>query len=566
MSKVYQHIYSADKDGMHTISASEEMIREVSDYLERTICSIKNLNGNDAVYAAPLTVDTIVIGKATSLPNGDPPVYPHPNNYFHNYIVSNIDAAKIISKDPCFVSKIAFKNGPVSKTDNSAQALNALPLTCKGIEIPDKISGTMLQNAYGSLMNIIADNSMKYMSIDESFSPMEIISLAYSVLPIHAALKFSYITYVAGIPKIKYNLCFTESSIVENIKSQNRLSAASLFSSDQSLSVAEFVRMSQLLNQSSIDLSQLRNFYRFAYDFINIVNKHIKDELDPLSMYTYEKLLCIYKYTTEMVSSSRSSLPEDILASIEWMENLIKLYPSFKNDIRQLVPMMPKDSKPQSIPMPTQTAKRAEREMATKIIALILANPSDYDSFAAIKYQVMREVRLETFSLSLFQKTLREALMTYLAKDLDDSRKTMAAMAISLAFEVSDYKKYGAECISFAPYDYESMLDFIWSLSNNSKIIQKEILSLHRTNPLSIAMSKIKKTKKKDINNVTDDFSDLDYISDDTIITNGDINKTVKKKDKKRLFGKDKKIIDNIKSNDYLSDKHGTDYDDKFDV
>ena len=79
-------------------------------------------------------------------------------------------------------------------------------------------------------------------------------------------------------------------------------------------------------------------------------------------------------------------------------------------------------------------------------------------------------------------------------------------------------------------------------------------------------MSKIKKTKKKDINNVTDDFSDLDYISDDTIITNGDINKTVKKKDKKRLFGKDKKIIDNIKSNDYLSDKHGTDYDDKFDV
>ena len=268
--------------------------------------------------------------------------------------------------------------------------------------------------------------------------------------------------------------------------------------------------------------------------------------------------MCIRdRYTTEMVSSSRSSLPEDILASIEWMENLIKLYPSFKNDIRQLVPMMPKDSKPQSIPMPTQTAKRAEREMATKIIALILANPSDYDSFAAIKYQVMREVRLETFSLSLFQKTLREALMTYLAKDLDDSRKTMAAMAVSLAFEVSDYKKYGAECISFAPYDYESMLDFIWSLPNNSKIIQKEILSLHRTNPLSIAMSKIKKTKKKDINNVTDDFSDLDYISDDTIITNGDINKTVKKKDKKRLFGKDKKIIDNINLNDHLSEKHG---------
>ena len=37
MSKVYQHIYSADKDGMHLIAASEEMIMEVCDYLERTI-------------------------------------------------------------------------------------------------------------------------------------------------------------------------------------------------------------------------------------------------------------------------------------------------------------------------------------------------------------------------------------------------------------------------------------------------------------------------------------------------------------------------------------------------
>ena len=69
-------------------------------------------------YNAVSYTHLIVVGKVTSLPNGDPPVYPYPHNYFHNYIVSNIDAAKIISKDPCFVSKIAFKNGTVSKTDH----------------------------------------------------------------------------------------------------------------------------------------------------------------------------------------------------------------------------------------------------------------------------------------------------------------------------------------------------------------------------------------------------------------------------------------------------------------
>ncbi|MBR6407812.1 MAG: hypothetical protein IKS19_04430 [Clostridia bacterium] len=496
MGKVFQHFYSSTADGSGTVAYSAELGESICTHLEKTVCALKCFGKGEAFYATPLTSDAIVIGKCTCSDEKES------SAFYHNYIISNADAAKIINDDPFYFTSIKFSSSP--EKEFNAGSLDFMPMSDKKTSRAAKISGIMLQNAYCTFMDIASNGKMKYLNADEGFLPTEIVGMAYSVLPIHLALRLSFTTFSDSVPAIKYNLCYVGKNIFQSISPLNKISSAALFSSEQPISIAAFPRMSRLLEQSSISLDEITSYHRFAYDLINVVNKHSGNQLDIYQPELYEAVLCIFAYVNNYAAARKNELPDDIKSAVDWLDNTVQVLPEMEPEIRRLVPkneIIESEKKDKEV----FRAKRVEREMATKIIGLISAKPDDFKSFLAIKYQVMREARMETISLELFQDILRKSLISMFQNEMDDSRITMAGMAISLAFEVVDYRVYGAECISYSPYDYDGMLEFVLSLPCDSRIMYNEIMSLHKKADLLAIVSanhkkpsRRKKSKKGD--------------------------------------------------------------------
>lgn len=508
MSKIYQHKYLSDSKQHMTVASSSEISGAVCNFLEKTVCRLNNnFSSYPSVFATSLTTDTVIIGNCSSNKaagkedNSQAQSY----NYYHSFIISNNDIANLINKDPYFLQMIDFEASMPQKGKPIADSIAKLPLNQQPVN-SRKISGTMLQNTFCSLMDIIAKSEMRYISINEPFSPFEIIGLAYSVLPLHSALAFSYVTYTADIPNVKYNICFVDNAMIEHIRPQYRMTASGLFSGDQPISITAYPRLSTLIDQSSADISALKRFYMFAYDFINIINKYSNNKLDPLDPKLYETLLCIYTYSTRLLSVSRNNLPEDIIAALNFMDELLDAIPQAKEEINILVPTTPKDENIVTITPTTNKSKRAERETALKILSLITTTPDKIDDFTDVKSLVMREAQMGTFSLTLFQKVLREALKSFDFSALDDNQLIMASYAVSLAFETVDYRIYGSNCISYAPYDYKAMFEFISNINDNKRLFYKKMVSLHKHfSPLFIEAcsdykpSKVRKKEKENI-------------------------------------------------------------------
>ena len=476
MGKIFQHFYKIDKTVLETVAASQELSGVVVNHLENNICNFKNGDKNESVYSVSLTKDVNIYGCATYNADEDLSEESNPNIFYHNYLVAKGDIARLICADPGFVPKIRFIHAqPV--TLPVAEALDELPLSREEAG-EQKLSGKMIVNSFCTLFDILSTNSMRYMGVNEPFSPLEVVSLAYSVLPIHVAVALTFATYSGGVPKIQYNLVFTDLDIVARVKPEKRLSASLMFSPANETLLDRCPRLKALLEKSSIGFSELKAFYKFAYDFINIVNKNNEAQLNSFKADLYEALLCLHVYYTDLITISKSDLPQDVINAFEWLNKIVSTNDTLKEELLKIVPALAPYDEPKQLPQ-KPNVKRVEREIATKIIAMIITNPKDFKEFALTKYEIMREARLGTVDLQLFQQILREGLSGVIDNEIDEIQLRMVTMAVSLAFETISYKEYGSRCISYAPYDYPAMLDFIDQNQANFKRLQRDLTAIH---------------------------------------------------------------------------------------
>ena len=135
----------------------------------------------------------------------------------------------------------------------------------------------------------------------------------------------------------------------------------------------------------------------------------------------------------------------------------------------------------------------------------------------------------------------------------------------SINYEI-DSLKQNIEKLQKEKNGLSSNLDYtsnkIESIEQNIKEIElKEAQNKKKIEELS----KIQETHNDDFDKEKKQIESLklDFVQKSEIFksTEAEINRI-----ETEIDDTNKKIIDNIKSNDYLSDKHGTDYDDKFDV